>query len=252
RAAKAGEEARLARLKVEELSLKAAPLAGVSRKVAEISREVEATEKRLSGLRDTLSRAMEDIEFAKRTEEEGKAEVARREDASRRRDRMQEYGLWLADYFLPTLQLIEKSVMQSLNQEFDSLFQGWFAALVDDPGKEARVDEDFTPVVRQDGYEQDVYYLSGGEKTSVSLAYRLALNSLVQRVSTAKSNILILDEPTDGFSKEQLGSVREVLDEVECQQVIVVSHEKELESFADQIYRVVKENGESKVLVGGD
>jgi DNA repair exonuclease SbcCD ATPase subunit len=34
--------------------------------------------------------------------------------------------------------------------------------------------------------------------------------------------VLILDEPTDGFGKEQLASVREALDKVECQQVIVV------------------------------
>jgi len=110
------------------------------------------------------------------------------------------------------------------------------------------VDEDFTPVVSQGGYEQDVRYLSGGERTSVALAYRLALNILAQRVSVGmKSNLLILDEPTDGFSKEQLGSVREVLDEVECPQVIIVSHDKELESFADQIFRIEKTGTESVV-----
>ncbi len=81
------------------------------------------------------------------------------------------------------------------------------------------------------------HYLSSGEKTSVALAYRLALNKIVQKVSTGmSSNLLILDEPTDGFSKEQLGNVREILDELECPQIIIVSHEKELESFADQIF----------------
>jgi exonuclease SbcC len=58
---------------------------------------------------------------------------------------------------------------------------------------------------------------------------------------------LILDEPTDGFSKEQLGKVREILDEMANPQVIIVSHERDLESFADQIYRVAKVQGESKI-----
>jgi exonuclease SbcC len=62
-----------------------------------------------------------------------------------------------------------------------------------------------------------------------------------------RSNLLILDEPTDGFSKEQLGNVREVLEEVGSPQVIIVSHDKELESFADQIFKVEKIGNESTV-----
>ena len=90
--------------------------------------------------------------------------------------------------------------MVSINQEFNEHFRKWFGLLVEDPSKEARVDEDFTPIVEQDGYEQNLRYLSGGEKTSVALAYRLALNSIVQKVAAGmKSNLLILDEPTDGF-----------------------------------------------------
>jgi len=90
--------------------------------------------------------------------------------------------------------------------------------------------------------------LSGGEKTSLALAYRLALNSIVQKVSTGiKSNLLILDEPTDGFSKEQLFKIREVLNEIKCPQVIIVSHERELESFADQVLRVEKREGVSEI-----
>jgi exonuclease SbcC len=119
---------------------------------------------------------------------------------------------------------------------------------VDDNSKEARVDEDFTPIVEQDGFEQDVDFLSGGERTSVALAYRLALSQMVQKITMeGERNTLILDEPTDGFSKEQLGKMREILDEIDNPQVIMVSHERELESFADQIYRLTKIRGESKI-----
>jgi exonuclease SbcC len=71
---------------------------------------------------------------------------------------------------------------------------------------------------------------------------------LVRRVSASmKSGLLILDEPTDGFSKEQLFKIRDILKELECPQIVIVSHEKELESFADQVFRVTKTNGTSSV-----
>ncbi|MEN3065127.1 MAG: hypothetical protein ABC536_04200 [Candidatus Methanosuratincola petrocarbonis] len=37
-------------------------------------------------------------------------------------------------------------------------------------------------------------------KASPALAYRLALNRVVQRNSRIGADLLILDEPTDGFS----------------------------------------------------
>lgn len=119
---------------------------------------------------------------------------------------------------------------------------------IDKRALESRIDEDFTPIVEQDGYEQDYNYLSGGEKTSLALAYRLSLNTIVQKVSAGiKSDLLILDEPTDCFSKEQLFKIREILDELKCPQVIMVSHEKELESFADQVMKIEKKDGISQI-----
>ena len=163
---------------------------------------------------------------------------------------LREYSMWMEDYFAQSLDAIERQRLTSINQDFNDHFREWFSTLVEDQSKEARVDENFTPVVEQDGYEQDVDYLSGGERTSLALAYRLALNGIVRAVSPGmRSNLLILDEPTAGFSNEQLGKMREILDEIESPQVIIVSHDKELESFADQKYTIVKEHGESRVSV---
>jgi len=63
-----------------------------------------------------------------------------------------------------------------------------------------------------------------------------------------KSNLLILDEPTDGFSKTQLSKIRPLLDELKSEQIILVSHEKELETYVDNIFRISKDNGVSQVL----
>ena len=148
----------------------------------------------------------------------------------------------------PTIVNIEKHVMTSINQRFAEQFVRWFQILIEDADMQVRIDEDFSPIIEREGYEQDFNALSGGEKTSVALAYRLALNTTVQEVTiSGGSNLLILDEPTDGFSKEQLFKIRDILEELKCPQVILVSHEKELEGFADHVLRVHKSDGISTV-----
>lgn len=155
---------------------------------------------------------------------------------------------WLDEALIPSFSSIEKNVLLTLNQEFNSLFQRWFENLIESGELNGYIDEDFTPMVEQGGYELEVESLSGGEKTSVALAYRLALNTIVKRVTdTMKSNLLILDEPTDGFSRDQLYKMREILHDLNCEQIIMVSHETELESVADHIYRVSKQGTTSTV-----
>lgn len=175
-------------------------------------------------------------------------EIKEKEMLHKQLDKLKDYHIWLNDYMIPTLSLIEKHVMQNIHLEFDENFKKWFHLLIDDPSKTGRIDEEFTPIIEQDGFQQEINYLSGGEKTSVALAYRLALNNVVQKVSTGmKSNLLIMDEPTDGFSKEQLFKIREILNELNYPQIIIVSHEKELESFANNVFQIEKIDGISQV-----
>ena len=58
----------------------------------------------------------------------------------------------------------------------------------------------------------------------------------------------MLDEPTEGFSTEQLDRVREVLSQLNVKQAIIVSHENKIESFVDRVIKIGKEEGMSKVL----
>jgi len=152
------------------------------------------------------------------------------------------------DSLIPTFFLIEKDVMNEKLEDFNDNFKSFFEVLNDDISKEVEINEEFTPIIKQDGYFQDVNYLSGGEKTSVALAYRLALNKTVQKSAKGlKSNLLILDEPTDGFSGEQLNNVKELLNDLDFNQTIIVSHERVLESFADNFFRVEKIDGISQL-----
>ena len=59
---------------------------------------------------------------------------------------------------------------------------------------------------------------------------------------------MILDEPTDGFSEQQLDKMRDVLYQLDVKQLIMVSHEQKIEGFVENVIRFKKENGVSKVV----
>jgi exonuclease SbcC len=136
--------------------------------------------------------------------------------------------------------------MVSLKKEFSTLFSEWFAILVPETFN-VSLDENFSPRIQQKDYEIDYAYLSGGERTAIALAYRLALNqvinSLMSKIKTKE--FIILDEPTDGFSEQQLDKMREVLDQLNFKQLLLVSHEQKIESFVENIIRFRKEQGVS-------
>ena len=157
---------------------------------------------------------------------------------------------WLEEMFINLVDVIERHVMLKVHQEFNELFRDWFAMLMGSETLTAKIDDDFTPVVEADGFEIPVENLSGGEKTSCALAYRLALNKVINNlVSTIRTkDLLILDEPTDGFSTEQLDKLRDVLAQLQLPQVIIVSHEELIESFVQHVIRVQKEQHVSKMV----
>jgi len=151
---------------------------------------------------------------------------------------------WLSNKFIPVISFIEKNVMVKLKSEFSKLFAEWFAMLVSDAFN-VRLDDNFTPKIELQDYEIEYAYLSGGERTAIALAYRLALNqvinSLMSKIKTR--DLVILDEPTDGFSDQQLDKMRDVLQELDVKQLIIVSHEQKIEGFVDNVIKFKKENG---------
>ena len=149
---------------------------------------------------------------------------------------------WLEETFLPAVTTVESHVLASVQREFAELFTSHFTALIEDDTITVSLGEQFEPLVTQNGYDATLEQLSGGEKTAVALSYRLALYRVVSdflRTITTR-DILILDEPTDGFSTEQLSRVRDVIRGLGCRQVILVSHEQGMEGTCDHVIRVSK------------
>ena len=82
--------------------------------------------------------------------------------------------------------------------------------------------------------------MSGGEQTATALAYRLALHK-VMRARQGES-ILILDEPSDGMSAEQVSFISKAIRlAIEPNtQVIMVSHDNGLQGQATEIIHIIK------------
>lgn len=145
---------------------------------------------------------------------------------------------------------IEKNVMVKLNREFNNFFQKFFSLLINIENINVKLDYEFTPQIVQNGHDIEYLHLSGGEKTAIALAYRLALNKVLNTIySTIKTNnLIILDEPTDGFSEEQLDKLRDVLINLDTEQTIIVSHESKIESFVENIIKLEKIGHVSRVV----
>jgi exonuclease SbcC len=174
------------------------------------------------------------------------------ENKTKLKKQMEQYARlegWISGFFTNLMGTIEKHVMLNIRQEFDALFEKWFSMLVPDENLSVRIDEEFSPVVEQDGFETEYSFLSGGEKTAIALAYRLALNKVINDlIDTIKTkDLIILDEPTDGFSTEQMDAMRDVLHELDNRQTVIVSHESKIESFVKNTIRFSKENHVSRV-----
>ncbi len=153
---------------------------------------------------------------------------------------------WISRKFIPMVSFVESNVLKTLKHEFSKIFSDWFSVLVGDSLR-VRLTDNFTPIIEQKDYELDYAYLSGGERTAVALAYRLALNqvinSLISELNT--KDLVILDEPTDGFSSSQLDKMRTVLEQLNVAQLLIVSHEQKIEGFVENVIKMRKVSGES-------
>lgn len=208
-----------------EISLREEKISEI--KVAELKKEIELSMKQIEELRERVKKTEEIIEQV--------VYLAKLED-------------WIVKQFIPATSIVEKNVMTKLKTEFSNLFANWFGMLVPESFN-VRLSDDFTPVIEQQDYELDYAYLSGGERTAIALAYRLALNqvinSLLSKIKTR--DIVILDEPTDGFSEQQLDKMRDVLMQMNARQLIIVSHEPKIESFVENIIKFKKEKGITQI-----
>jgi DNA repair protein SbcC/Rad50 len=192
-----------------------------------------------------------EISFLEESIYEIKREVVEKEKEKKSLNKYTEIQEMLENKFLPLINKIEKTVLISVQNLFNTIFQEKFRILIDDEDFSVAIDEEFTPKINYNEYDIDYKNLSGGEKTACALAYRLALNSVINHLiaKIKTKDLIMLDEPTDGFSSEQLDKMRDVLEQLNIAQTIIVSHESKVESFVDNVIRITKEKNTSKVVI---
>lgn len=177
-------------------------------------------------------------------------EIQKKKIVLEKKEYLSQVQFWLSDSFIPIVETIERNIMLKVHSDFNALFEKWFMLLVDTQTLRIALDEEFSPKILQDGYDTEYTSLSGGEKTAAALAYRLALNQIINSLNAGiKTNdLLILDEPTDGFSPEQLDRLRILMDELKIPQIILVSHEPQVESFVRTVLRFEKNGNETRLF----
>jgi exonuclease SbcC len=188
-----------------------------------------------------------ELEILKTRLEELSIEIKSKEKIREEVNHLRGLQDWVQEKFITMINLTEKNVMAKLRNNFSTIFAEWFSMLVSD-SLTVRLDEDFTPIITNQDYEIDYDFLSGGERTATALAYRLSLNkvlnSMLSKIKT--KDIVILDEPTDGFATEQIDKMRDIFEQLKAEQTILVSHEEKIEGFVDHIIRI-KKDGTSRI-----
>jgi DNA repair protein SbcC/Rad50 len=239
------------RARIAELRPTGAAVESAARRLADSTRRRTEAELRLEEGRRTLVRVDGRLDEAVRRvaeAERGRADRARLVAEATELDAKAE---WISGPFRAAVLTMEQRLLSHAQAVFERTLTRFFAALVDDPSFVARTDVAFTPAVAIDGEWTPAEALSGGERTSLALAFRLALAEVVRTLGHLKLETILLDEPTDGFSPEQVVRMGELLDSLALPQVVLVSHEEALSSIADRVIRVEKVEGRSVVRTAG-
>lgn len=231
--------------RLEVLRAARGDLAELRLALSEAERSLRGAEEALAGERSTLARLEAQLEEAVRRVSAAEAGRRERIDLLTEASDVETKAAWVGTSFRAALLSMEQKLLTHAQALFERNFARYFASLVDDPGLVARTDPAFTPLVMIEGEWTPAEALSGGERTSLALAFRLALAQVVRAMGSLHLDTLLLDEPTDGFSPEQVIRMGELLDELALPQVILVSHETQLAAIADRVIRVQKVEGRS-------
>lgn len=106
-----------------------------------------------------------------------------------------------------------------------------------------KLDDDYDVTIYGPTGESSLDMISGGEKIAVALALRLGIT---QVLSGGSLELIMLDEPTihlDAYRRQELIDLLKKMSIIP--QMIIVTHDTDLEDAADNILRIEKEEGTS-------
>jgi len=226
---------------------------------SDIKENLDSFEEKIENLKSQKNAIEIELSAERKTQEYLKKEVnelkAGLEEKKKLKEKLEystEIRNWVKDQFPILLRDIEREILISSARDFNTFFKEWFNILVESGNIEVEIrPDDFQPLINVNGYDSPFRDLSGGEKSAISLAYRLGLTKIInERYQDVKTkDLLILDEPTDGFSQQQVNRMQEIFDTLNTAQMIIISHERSLDSFITDIFTFKKANHQTKVII---
>lgn len=129
----------------------------------------------------------------------------------------------------PLIQKYTKKIFDQFNFDYSDL----------------QIDDDYNISVTGPEGVSELSMVSGGEKVVIALALRLAITQII---SSNKIESILLDEPTVHLDDNKKGDLVELFSETYISpQMLIVTHDIELENAGDNIINVCKTNGISRV-----
>ncbi len=205
-------------------------------KLVKLQKEVAKIEGSLRELNETIEKRREEWEKAKK--------------ALKEKERIERYLKLLENirrlYGKDGLQKIIRAQARSLIEYYLKDIVSRFNLEFSD----VALDDDFNITVSTPQGEQPVEAISGGERVALAIALRLAL---AKALVGAGVESMILDEPTIHLDEERRRELVRILrasiekTQQILPQLIIVTHDRELEDAADTVYMVTRSEGYSKV-----
>jgi exonuclease SbcC len=197
--------------------------------------EVARLEERLYQQRSQLEEAQAEID--RLVDVQSELEAARAE--------CEELGelLSLLKYIRDVLRDAGPKVTQALVEVISIQAARLYADIMADHMARLRWTDDYEIVLTASGRERTFKQLSGGEQMAAALAVRLALLRQVSGIDVA-----FFDEPTANLDDHRRDNLAEqILNVKGFSQLFVISHDDTFERDTDNVVRLVKENGVSRV-----
>ncbi len=139
-------------------------------------------------------------------------------------------------------QLIAGKLIKSIGDEANRIY----CEIINDYTQELRWTHDYAITITEHGDEKEFNQLSGGEQMGASLAVRFALLRIL-----SGCDVVFLDEPTQNMDETRREKLSEQIMNISgFKQIFVISHDDTFNEKYENVIRVEKIDGVSRVMDG--
>ena len=211
----------------------------------EISKQVEELTEKISTSKNNIIVYKKDLEISENKIKDLKEEINQNQKYIEEYNAVNEYLTLLQDFRVfyskdgvqKDLRNQSLPLIQKYTKEFFEKFNFNYSGL--------RLNDEYDITITGPKGEVNLDMVSGGEKIAIALSLRLGIT---QVMSEGSIETILLDEPTihlDSYRRQELINVLRSMSLIP--QMIIVTHDEELETAANNIIKIEKEDGISKV-----